>query len=122
MSDMLSIFLKAFITGGAICAIGQLIMDLTPFKVTPAHVLVGYVTGGAILSAFGLYKPLIDFGGSGAAIPLSGFGHSMAQGAIEGAKEGFLQAIGGGLKAGAVGISVAIIMGVVIAATCNPKG
>jgi stage V sporulation protein AE len=120
--DILLALGKAFLTGGAICAIGQLIMDLTPFKVTSAMVLVGYVSGGAILSAFGLYQPLIDFGGSGAAVPLSGFGHAMAQGAIEGAREGLMQAIGGGLKAGAIGISVAVIMGIAAAAISNPKG
>ena len=83
---------------------------------------MGYVCGGAVISAFGLYQPLVDWGGSGATVPLSGFGHMMAQGAIEGAQEGFLAAIGGGLKAGAIGISVAVIMGVVIAAVFNPKG
>jgi len=77
--------LKAFILGGFICLIGQLLMDLTPFNVTPGHILVGYVTCGAILSGLGLYQPLIDWGGAGAAIPLSGFGHSLAQGALEGA-------------------------------------
>ena len=114
--------LKAFVTGGVICAIGQLLMDMTSYKITPAHSLVGYVCGGAVISAFGLYQPLVDWGGSGATVPLSGFGHMMAQGAIEGAQEGFLAAIGGGLKAGAIGISVAVIMGVVIAAVFNPKG
>ncbi|MEA4893554.1 MAG: SpoVA/SpoVAEb family sporulation membrane protein [Peptococcaceae bacterium] len=114
--------LKAFVTGGVICGIGQLLMDLTSYKITPAHILVGYVCGGAIISAFGLYQPLVDWGGSGATVPLSGFGHMMTQGAIEGAKEGFLGAIGGGLKAGAVGISVAVIMGVLIAALFKPKG
>jgi stage V sporulation protein AE len=122
VADLLPVLGKAFLTGGAICALGQLIMDLTPFKITPACVLVGYVSGGALLSAFGLYQPLIDFGGAGAAVPLSGFGHAMAQGAIEGAKEGFLQAIGGGLQAGAIGIAVAIIMGIAAAAIGNPKG
>ena len=116
------ILLKAFLTGGLICAFGQLLMDMTSYKITPAHILVGYVCGGAVLSAFGLYQPLVDWGGSGATVPLSGFGHTMAQGAIQGAKEGLLAAIGGGLNAGAVGISVAVIMGVVIAALFRPKG
>ena len=76
--------LKAFILGGLICVIGQLLMDLTPFNITPAHILVGYVTTGAVLSGLGLYQPLVDWGGAGATVPLSGFGHSLAQGAIEG--------------------------------------
>ena len=82
------ILLKAFLTGGLICAFGQLLMDMTSYKITPAHILVGYVCGGAVLSAFGLYQPLVDWGGSGATVPLSGFGHTMAQGAIQGSKEG----------------------------------
>jgi stage V sporulation protein AE len=113
---------KAFITGGIICGIGQLLMDFTPYKITSGHILVGYVTAGALISSLGWYQPLVDWGGSGATVPLSGFGHMMAQGAIEGAKEGFLGAIGGGLKAGAIGISVAVVMGVVIALIFNPKG
>ena len=76
--------ISAFIVGGIICAIGQLLIDLTPFKITAGHILVGYVTGGAILSALGLYQPLVELGGAGATVPLSGFGHSLVQGAIEG--------------------------------------
>ncbi len=75
-------FLMAFVVGGLLCLIGQLVMDLTRTSITPAHVLVGYVTGGAILSALGLYQPLVNLAGAGATIPLSGFGHSLAQGAI----------------------------------------
>jgi len=114
---------NAFLIGGIICVIGQLIMDLTPFVITPAHVLVGYVTGGAIISAVGLYEPLIKLGGAGAAIPLSGFGHSLAQGAIEGARtKGLLGAIGGGFEATAVGIVAAILLGLSMATIFNPKG
>ncbi|NLL17851.1 MAG: SpoVA/SpoVAEb family sporulation membrane protein, partial [Clostridia bacterium] len=79
-------YIMAFVIGGLICVIGQLIMDLTPTKVTTAHMLVGYVTGGAVLSALGLYQPLVDLAGAGATIPVSGFGHSLAQGAIEAAR------------------------------------
>ncbi|KJS82723.1 MAG: stage V sporulation protein AEB [Peptococcaceae bacterium BICA1-8] len=114
---------NAFLIGGIICVIGQLIMDLTPFVITPAHVLVGYVTSGGIISAVGLYEPLIKFGGAGAVIPLSGFGHSLAQGAIEGAKtKGLLGAIGGGFEATAVGIVAAILLGLSMATIFNPKG
>lgn len=115
--------LSAFLVGGIICALGQLLIDLTPFKVTPGHILVGYVTGGAILSGLGLYQPLIDLGGAGATVPLSGFGHSLVQGAIEGVNsKGLLGAIGGGIEATSVGVAVAVIFGVVISTFFNPKG
>jgi len=113
----------AFLIGGIICVIGQLIMDLTPFVITPAHILVGYVTTGAVISALGFYEPLVNLGGAGATIPLSGFGHSLAQGAIEGVKtKGILGALGGGLEATAVGIVIAIILGFTVATLFNPKG
>lgn len=115
--------LKAFIIGGTLCAIGQLLMDLTPFSITPAHILVGYVTGGAILSGLGLYKPLVEWGGAGATVPLSGFGHSLVQGAIEGVKsKGLLGALGGGLEATSVGIAAAVLFGVFVATFFTPKG
>jgi len=114
---------NAFLVGGVICVIGQLIMDLTPFVITPAHVLVGYVTTGAVISALGLYEPLVKIGGAGATVPLSGFGHSLAQGAIEGVKtKGLLGAIGGGFEATAVGIVAAIILGLSMATIFNPRG
>ena len=92
-------FVIAFVVGGLICVIGQLWMDLTRSSITPAHILVGFVIGGAILSALGLYQPLVDFAGAGATIPLSGFGHSLAQGAIEGVRErGLMGAIAGGWR------------------------
>jgi len=113
----------AFLIGGIICVIGQLIMDLTPFVITPAHVLVGYVTTGAVISALGLYEPLIKMGGAGATIPLSGFGHSLAQGAIQGVKtKGILGALGGGLEATSVGIVAAILLGYTMATIFNPRG
>lgn len=115
--------LKAFLLGGAICALGQLLMDLTPFNITPGHILVGYVTMGAVLSAVGIYQPLIDWGGAGATVPLSGFGHTLAQGAIEGVqKKGLLGALGGGLEAASVGVAAAVVFGVVAATFFNPKG
>jgi stage V sporulation protein AE len=115
--------LIAFLFGGIICVIGQLIIDLTPFMVTPAHVLIGYVTSGALISAIGLYEPLVKIAGAGATIPLSGFGHSLAQGAIEGVKaKGIIGAIGGGLEATSVGIVTAIILGLSMATLFNPRG
>ncbi len=115
-------FIIAFVVGGLICVIGQLAMDLTRTSVTPAHVLVGFVTVGAILSALGLYQPLVDFAGAGATIPLSGFGHSLAQGAIRSVQErGLMGAFSGGIEATAVGIATAVIFGYVTAVLFNPR-
>lgn len=116
-------YFKAFVVGGGICVIGQLIMDLTSYKITPAHILVGFVTGGVVLSAFGLYQPLVDFAGAGATVPLPGFGHILAQGAIQGAEtKGLLGAFSGGLEASAVGIAAAVIFGYLVAVAFSPKG
>lgn len=102
--------LYAFLVGGVICAACQLILDKT--KLTPARLLVGLVVGGALLSAVGLYQPLYDFAGGGAFVPLLGFGHTLAQGAIDGAREkGLLGAFTGGLIHTAAGISAAIVFG-----------
>ncbi|MDX9871912.1 MAG: stage V sporulation protein AE [Clostridia bacterium] len=119
----MELLLKAFILGGVICALGQILMDFTPFNVTPGHILVGYVTVGAVISALGWYQPLIDWGGAGASVPLSGFGHLLAQGAIEGVKKnGLLGAIGGGIEASAVGIAAAVIFGLLTATFFKPRG
>lgn len=114
---------QAFLVGGAICVIAQLIMELTPFQITPAHVLVNYVVSGAILSAIGIYQPLVDFAGAGATVPLSGFGHLLAQGAIEKvATDGLIGAFSGGLSSAALGITVALVLGFTTAMLFNPKG
>jgi len=114
---------KAFIVGGLICIIAQLIIEITPFQITSAHVLVSYVVIGAILSWLGFYEPLVEFAGAGASVPLSGFGNLLAQGAMdEVAKEGLIGAFTGGLKASALGITVALISGFAIAILFNPKG
>lgn len=103
--------------------IGQLLMDLTNYKVTPAHILVGFVMAGAIISAFGLYQPLVDLAGAGATVPLSGFGHLMAQGAINGVKQkGLLGAFEGGISAAAVGIMAAVVFGYLAALSFRPRG
>ena len=118
-----STLFHAFIAGGFICMIGQLFMDLTKPGVTPGHILVGYITSGAFLSALGLYKPLLEWGGAGASIPLSGFGHSLAQGAIEGvASKGFIGIFSGELEATAAGITAAIVFGYILSILCTPKG
>lgn len=113
----------AFLIGGALCVIGQLAMDLTKPSITPGHILVGYITIGAFLSALGLYQPLVDLGGAGATIPLSGFGHTLAQGAIAGVTEkGLLGAFSGGVEATAAGITAAIVFGYLAAILFNPRG
>lgn len=114
-------YLLAFVIGGLICVIGQLLMDLTPL--TPAHVLVVFVVLGGILSGLGLYQPLVDLGGAGATVPLPGFGHSLVSGTIEEVnKTGFWGIFSGGVKATASGITAAIVFGLFIAIVFNPKG
>lgn len=120
---MLEGIIPAFVVGGLICVLAQLVMDLTPFAITPAHVLVTYVIGGALLSGVGLYQPLVNFAGAGATIPLSGFGHLVTQGAIDGmASKGLMGVFSGGLSSAALGITVAIIMGYTMAILFNPRG
>lgn len=112
--------LKAFLVGGAICAVGQLFIDFT--KLTPARILTGYVVSGVILSAVGLYKPLIDFAGAGATVPLTGFGHLLAEGVRKAiGEDGFLGVFTGGLTAGSGGITAAILFGLVAACLFKQK-
>ena len=113
-------YLLAFSLGGAICAVGQLLMSKT--RLTPARILVSFVTSGAILTALGLYRPLVELGGAGATVPLTGFGYSLAKGAIEGARsEGLLGALTGGIKATAAGIAAAVVFGYAFALIFKPK-
>lgn len=116
------IFLKAFLIGGTFCLIGQLLIDLTSYRITPAHILVGFVTGGVILSALGLYKPIVDFAGAGATVPLPGFGHLLAQGAIQGSQRGLMGAFGGSIEAAAVGIMAAVVFSFIVSVLFNPRG
>ncbi|WP_027719376.1 stage V sporulation protein AE [Desulfovirgula thermocuniculi] len=117
------IFLKAFVVGGMFCVIAQLLMDLTSYRITPAHVLVGFVTAGAVLSGLGLYQPLVNWAGAGATVPLTGFGHLLAQGAINGVQQkGILGAFSGGLAAAAAGLSAAVVFGYLAALAFKPKG
>lgn len=117
------IFIKAFVVGGLFCVVAQLLMDLTNHKVTPAHILVSYVVGGVILSAFGLYQPLVDWAEAGATVPITGFGHLLAQGAIRGIEQkGILGAFSGGVTAVAIGITAAIVFGYLAAVFFKPKG
>ena len=107
-------YLRAFLVGGAICAVGQVLIDLT--GLTPARILTGYVVAGVVLSALGLYGPLADFAGAGASVPLLGFGHLLAGGVRQAvAEQGLLGCLTGGLQAGAAGITASLICGVVCA-------
>ncbi len=102
--------LKAFLVGGAICVIGQIIIDKT--KLTPAKVMVTFLVLGVILSAIGLYEPFVKFAGAGATVPISGFGHMLAQGVREAVQEhGLIGILIGGFTAGAAGIAAAIFFG-----------
>lgn len=113
-------YLKAFVVGGLICVIGQILMDKT--KLTPARILVLFVTLGVILQGMGIYQKLVDIGGAGATVPLPGFGYSLAKGAIKGVKEsGIIGAFTGGITATAGGISGAIVFGYLMAIIFNPK-
>lgn len=103
-------YLWAFLIGGAICTVGQILMDFT--KLTPARILVTFVTLGVLLGAIGVYGPLAKFAGEGAAVPLTGFGYLMAKGTLEAVREkGLLGAFTGGLSAGAAGIAAAVFFG-----------
>ncbi|SDW55947.1 stage V sporulation protein AE [Marininema mesophilum] len=114
-------FLTAFLIGGLICVIGQIILDLTPL--TPAHVLSGMVVAGAILSGFDLYQPLIEFAGAGATVPITSFGHSLVKGALQEAKEdGLIGVLSGIFQVTSAGISAAIIFGFFTAVIFRPKG
>ena len=120
MAEMLMMYVKAFVVGGLICAIGQIFIMKT--QLTSSRILVGYVTAGVILGALGLYKPLIDFAGAGATVPLTGFGYTLAHGVIEAVKsEGLLGAFTGGVTAGAGGIAAAVFFGYLAALIFKPK-
>lgn len=113
-------FIKAFLVGGTLCLIGQLLIDKT--KLTPARILVSYVVIGVILGGLGLYQPLVDFAGAGASVPLTGFGNSLAKGVKEAIdKDGFLGIFIGGLKATAGGITAAIVAGLIVSVIFKPK-
>ena len=117
---MILMYLKAFAVGGALCAIGELIILKT--KLTPARILVCYITAGVILSALGVYTPLVRFAGAGATVPLTGFGHTLAQGTINAVQEvGILGAFTGGLSAAAGGIAAAIFFGFLAALCFKPR-
>ena len=113
-------YLKAFVIGGLLCLIGQILIDKT--KLTPARILVSYVVAGVFLGAIGVYEPLAEFAGAGATVPLTGFGFTLAKGVKEAIlKDGFLGILTGGLKAAAGGITAAVIAGLLASIFFKPK-
>ena len=112
-------YLNAFLCGGALCALGQIIIDKT--RLTPARILTGYVVAGVLLSALGLYDPLVQWGGAGATVPLTGFGHNLANGVRKAvAESGWLGVFTGGLTAASGGIAAAVVAGVTAAVFFRP--
>ncbi|QJA09473.1 stage V sporulation protein AE [Romboutsia sp. CE17] len=117
---MLVDYLKVFLVGGLICLIAQIMMDY--FKMQTPYVMVTYVTTGVILTFLGIYEKIVDFGGSGATVPIMGFGYTLAKGVMKGIKEdGFLGIFTGGTVAGAGGIAAAILFGYIMSVIFNPK-
>lgn len=113
-------YVKAFVVGGVLCVIGQLLIDKT--KLTPARILVCYVTAGVMLSGIGIYQPFADWAGAGATVPLTGFGHLLAKGVRKAvAEQGVLGAFTGGITAAAGGITAAVFFGFVVALVAKAK-
>ncbi len=118
MIEMIFMFIKAFIVGGLICTIAQLIINKT--KLTSGKILVYFMLGGLFLQSLGLYKYLVDFAGAGATVPISGFGYLLADGAIKGAKAGLFGAITGGLASASAGVTAAVVFGYIFALIFKP--
>ena len=113
-------YLNAFLCGGLLCAVGQIILDRT--NLTPARILTGYVVAGVFLQAVGVYQYVVDWGGAGATVPLTGFGYTLAKGVAKAVGEqGLLGVITGGLTATAGGIAAAVVFGLLMALLCKPK-
>lgn len=113
-------YLKAFVTGGLICVVGQILIDKT--RLTPARILVSFVSLGVVLQLFGIYEPLVEFAGAGATVPLTGFGYTLCKGVEKAvAENGFMGIFTGGFTAGAAGITAACVFGVLSALVFKPK-
>lgn len=111
---------RAFVVGGALCALGELLILRT--NLTSARILVLFVTAGVVLGALGVYEPLIEFAGAGATTPLTGFGYSLSQGAIKGVREqGLMGALSGGISATAAGVAASIVFGYIAALCARPR-
>ncbi|PZN07187.1 MULTISPECIES: SpoVA/SpoVAEb family sporulation membrane protein [Thermaerobacter] len=115
-------YLLAFVVGGLLCTLAQLVLDLTPPRFTQGHVMVLFVVLGAVAGGLGLYRPLVELAGAGATIPLPGFGFALVEGALQGASRGLGGILAGGLGATALGLTVAILGGLLTALLFNPKG
>lgn len=114
------IFLKAFVTGGIICIVGQILIDNT--KLTSGRILVGFVVAGVVLTAMGLYQPIVDFAGAGATVPLTGFGYTLVEGTRKAVQEqGLIGALSGPLTACSSGVMAALLSGLVISFFSKPK-
>ena len=117
--DILIMYIKVFLVGGAICTIAQVLINYT--KITAGKILVYFLLAGVLLQAVGLYQYLVDFAGAGATVPICGFGYLLADGAIKGAKISLFKAITGGISAAAMGITAAIIFGYIFALIFKSK-
>ncbi len=113
MLDILFQFIKAFVVGGGICLIAQIIINFT--DLTAGKILVYFMIAGIILTAIGVYQPLVDFAGAGATVPISGFGYLLANGAMKGAEKGFFSAITGSLTAASAGVTAAVVFAFIMA-------
>lgn len=117
------VFVLAFFVGGVLCAIGQLVLDLSHHRVTPAHLLVGFISAGALLSSVGFYQPLVKWAGAGALIPLSGLGHMMTESAFNAVdRDNLLGAFIGPLEATAATLTAALVFGLFTAVFVKPRG
>lgn len=119
MLDMLFMYLKAFVVGGIICTIAQLLINYT--KITSGKILVYFMLSGLALQSVGLYQYLVDFAGAGATVPISGFGYLLANGAIKEARQGLFGAFTGGLAAASAGVTAAVVFGYIIALIFKAK-
>ena len=120
MGDILLQYVRAFLVGGLLCVVAQILIDKT--RLTPARILVTYVVAGVFLTAVGVYQPLVDFGGAGATVPLTGFGYALAMGVKTAVEEkGLFGAITGGLTAASAGITAVMVLGLIAALIFKPK-
>ena len=119
MLAILFMYLKAFAVGGVICATAQIIINVT--SLTSGKILVFFMLGGVVLTALGLYQPLVDFAGAGATVPISGFGYLLANGAIKGAEKGFYYAVTGSLSAASAGVTAAVVFSLIMSLLFRSK-
>lgn len=117
--DILFMYLKAFAVGGAICTVAQLVINFT--DLTSGKILVFTMLAGVVLTALGVYQPLVDFAGAGATVPISGFGYLLANGAIKGAEKGFFYAVTGSLTASSAGVTAAVVFSLIMSLIFHSK-